>query len=173
MSHVRGRPLLSAGSAMVHDRVSATPCSRAALPFGTSLSAPLARSASRRLSEVHLRWPYRSSLAPRRVALAASASPHGAAYRCRRVAPGASRAGSHRRVVTNPLRPGREQLVEQLVSSSHQNLLVGQRTSATFRSHNRTAGGRGPSREVLSNSCAASQIGDRRGRRSRGCEGSD
>jgi len=34
-----------------------------------------------------------------------------------------------------PLRPGREQLVEQLVSSSHKHLVVRQRTRATFRSH--------------------------------------
>lgn len=92
MSHERGRPPLSAGSAMVHGRASDRPCSRAAFPFGTSLPAPLARSRSRRLSEVHLRWPCRSSLVPRRVALAASASPHGSAYRCRwYLLPGASR----------------------------------------------------------------------------------
>jgi len=40
-----------------------------------------------------------------------------------------------------PLRPGREQLVEQLVSSSHKHLLVRQRTRATFRSHVGSRGG--------------------------------
>jgi len=144
MSHERGRPPLSAGSTMVHGRATDMPCSRAAFPFGTSLSAPLARSRSRRLSEVHLRWPYRSSLAPRRVALAATASPHGSASRCRWVhCPRSFACRLTPAGRCQPLRPGREQLVEQLVSSSHKHLLVRQRTRATFRSH---VGSRGEGR---------------------------
>jgi len=95
MSHERGRLPLSAGSTLVHGRASDRPCSLAAFPFGTSLAAPLARSRSRRLSEVHLRWPCRSSLAPRRVALAASASPHGSAYQYRWDLPPELRVPAH------------------------------------------------------------------------------
>ena len=135
MSHERVRPLLSAGSSMVHGRASTTPCSRAALLLGRAcqrLWLGIFDDVYQRFTCVGrtaLPWPLTAWRSQIRLLLADPPTVAG------RVVPGASRASSHWRVVTNSLRPGREQLVEQLVSSSHQHLLVRQRTNATFRSH--------------------------------------
>lgn len=47
------------------------------LPFSSSLSAPLACWFSRRLSAVHICYPYRPILVPDHLALAVTTAPHG------------------------------------------------------------------------------------------------
>jgi len=136
MSHERGRPLLSAGSTMVHGRAQTTPCSPRLLSL-------LGRACQRlwlgRVYDVYQRFTcvglaaLPGSLAAWRSRLrllltdpptvAGGTFPRSFAYRL-------TPAGRYQ-----PLRPGREQLVEQLVSSGHLHLLVRQRTWATFRSH--------------------------------------
>lgn len=106
-------PSLSAGSLSVHDRRALNSCT-GSIPVWASLSAPLACSASRRLSGFRICCPYHSILAPNRFGASRSIVFSRFRYQpfgCGFIVPGAS----HRRVTVTAC-PGRILLVKQQVS---------------------------------------------------------